>query len=429
MGADGEEPRRILTSELGSLRALAWSPAGQRLAYVRLRGTLAKPERTIETCDLAGGAHTVVLSDPHIYNGRFFYGIAWLPDARIFYPVLSESGDAELWTIRADPSTGQQRGDATRLTNWKNFHAIPGGASADGKRLIVGRQRDETGIYVGDLAVGSKVFTPQRFTPDDWYNAVTDWTKDSKAILFHSNRNGRWAIFKQDIDAKTPEPLIAGSENYFQPKLSAQGALLYMATASSNRIDPSDTTIRLMSTPEQGGARSTLLMGKYNYGCGSSPSSSCVASELKDGQLSFFHLDPVKGRGEEIGRIGYKAPDARWDLSPDGTRLAIVDNYEEKAEIRILNLADRMVTVLPVRDWKWNTLQQISWTADGKSWFAYTNSDSYSALLSIDASGNPKILQKIPAGYVSSIVPSPDGKRLAFTKMVYAIDVMLLENF
>ena len=82
-------------------------------------------------------------------------------------------------------------------------------------------------------------------------------------------------------------------------------------------------------TPEQGGARTTLMNGgfpAYYYECGSSPPSACVVSELKDGHLVFFHLDPLKGTGEEVARIdGYQSPIARWDLSPDGARIAIVD--------------------------------------------------------------------------------------------------------
>jgi len=177
---------------------------------------------------------------------------------------------------------------------------------------------------------------------------VADWSKDSKAVLFHSKRNGRWAIFKQDIDAQTSETLVAGSENYFWPRLSAHGALLSSATSSPDRWQSGDTTIRLMSTPEQGGARSTLMMGRDDYACGSSPTSSCVGSEIKDGNLIFFHLDPVKGRGEEIARLaGYRSPQGLWGLSPDGGRLAIVDRDKEKGEIRILNLTDRTVTRPP----------------------------------------------------------------------------------
>ena len=76
----------------------------------------------------------------------------------------------------------------------------------------------------------------------------------------------------------------------------------------------------------------------------------------EDDQLIFYDLDPVKGRGEEIARLaGYKALEPRFDLSPDGSRLAIVDLGEHKGEIRILNLADRKVTVLPGWDWKWQS--------------------------------------------------------------------------
>jgi eukaryotic-like serine/threonine-protein kinase len=433
MGADGEEPHRILISDAQELLfGLAWSPTGQRLTYIRTRGPFEKGEATIETCDLAGGARTAVLSDPHLYGLDGLSGIAWLPDGRIIYSIYSGDTESNLWARITDPSTGKPRGDAKRLAGWKEFRAQNPQASADGKRLIADRAHTENGIYLGDLAFGNKGFTPHRFTPDDWYNAVWSWTKDSKAILFDSKRNGRWAIFEQNIDGKTPETLIAGSENYCVPRLSAQGTLLYSATASPKLMETGDTSIRLMSTPEHGGARSTLMMGRYTYACGSSPSSSCVVAELKGSQLIFFHLDPLKGRGEEIASIaGYRGVEPRWDLSPDGTRIAIVDNIEAKGEIWILNVADRKTTVLPVRDWKWQSLAIISWAADGKNLFALAEPGSSWAILSIDADGNPRVLYEIPsgAGWVSTIVPSPDGKRLAFTKRMYGDDVMLLENF
>lgn len=52
----------------------------------------------------------------------------------------------------------------------------------------------------------------------------------------------------------------------------------------------------------------------------------------------------------------------------------IVDPAEEKGEIRILNLADQMTTVLPIGDWKWQLLTYVSWSADGKSWFVLAQS-------------------------------------------------------
>jgi Tol biopolymer transport system component len=431
VGSDGEDPHRILASDAALVR-VAWSPTGKRLAYVWFRGTSAKVEVAMETCDLAGGTRYVVSSDPHLWGwAAGMAGAAWLPDGRIVYVIYSDDMESNLWAIRVDPTTGKPSGEPNRLAGWKDFEAELPQANADGKRLIAFRQRTEDMIYVGDLASGSRVFTPHRIVLDDWSSLVTGWTKDSRAILFFSKWRGRLAIFKQGLDTKTPETLISGPENYFRPRVSAGGTLLYTATASTRIWDPSDPTIRLMSTPLQGGPRSTLMMGSYEYKCGLSPSSSCVVSELKDTQLTFFYLDPLKGRGEEIASIGgYKGVWPRWDLSPDGSKIAIVDEGEQKGEIRILSLADRRISVLPVRNRKWLHLQHISWAADGQNLFALEFGSSVSLLL-IDAIGTRKVLYEIPAGagWISSIVPSPDGKHLAFSKRVYVGDVMLLENF
>ena len=430
MGADGEEPHRILTVDaLERASGLAWSPTGQRLAYVRL-GSLAKPEGVLETSDLAGGARTVVLSDPQLQNmSSGLDSIAWLPDGRILYGNHSGDEESTLWAVKTDPSRGKPGGGPSRVVGWKDFLADGPMASADGKRLIVGRRRTGDTIYVGDVAAGSKDFAPHRVLLDDWSSAVMGWTQDSKAILFHSQRNGKWAVFKQDMDGKTPETLISGPESYFRPRISPGGTLLYTATASTRVWDPVDPTIRLMSTPLQGGPRSTLMMGRYEYKCSFSPSSSCIVSSLRDAQLTFFYLDPLKGRGQEIASIaGYREVQPRWDLSPDGSKIAIVDEIGEKGEIRILNLADRRISVLRVRNYQ--QLQHVSWAADGQNLFAVAF-DTSVCLLSVDANGNARVLYEIPenAGWISSIMPSPDGEHLAFSKRATTSDVLLLENF
>ena len=120
--------------------------------------------------------------------------------------------ESDLWAIRAEPASGQRTGDTTRLGGWKNFAALEPQASADGKRLIAAREHTQTGIYIGDLAIGNAGFTPRRFNHDDWYDYVAAWTKDSKAVVFDSKRNGRWAIFEQQLDSPSPETLIAGPD-------------------------------------------------------------------------------------------------------------------------------------------------------------------------------------------------------------------------
>jgi hypothetical protein len=90
-------------------------------------------------------------------------------------------------------------------------------------------------------------------------------------------------------------------------------------------------------------------------------------------------------------------PDMRHFLSAGG-RIAIVDKRKLNGEIRILRLADQRITILPVRNWKWQFLSQISWAADGKSLFALAQSASSMAILALDSNGNPRVLHEMPAG-------------------------------
>jgi hypothetical protein len=66
-----------------------------------------------------------------------------------------------------------------------------------------------------------------------------------------------------------------------------------------------------------------------------------------------MYYPPAKDRSgffPSLARIAdYQGFDPGGDLSPDGSTLVIVDHGQAKGEIRILNLADRTVTVLPVR--------------------------------------------------------------------------------
>jgi Tol biopolymer transport system component len=284
----------------------------------------------------------------------------------------------------------------------------------------------ESLIYLGGLSSERKAFTPLRFTPDGWYNMVADWTKDGSSILFVSLRNGQGTIFEQKLDTENPETLIAGPESYLGPQLSAEGTLLYTARSPSPPF-----VYRLMSTPEHGGPRSTLMEGLYGYACGSRPRSACVVAELKGKELTFYYLDPVKGEGEKIATLDrYAAAYPQWSLSPDGARIAIVEPYVNN-QVRILNLSDGTITLLPVRNWNYQSLEVISWSADGKGLFASAQSSSSIALISINVDGSYKILEEMPVGaaWISGIAPSPDGKHLAFTKRVYVWNVMLLENF
>jgi serine/threonine protein kinase/Tol biopolymer transport system component len=430
MGANGEEPHRIAEfNALDSFDSLAWSPSGQRLAYTRRRGTYSKPDVVIETCDLQGHQRALILSEPGLWGANGVSDVYWLPGGRILYrlPDPLSYSDFSIWAAAADPSSGKPTGPPVRLTNgegdWSNFQATD-----DGRRLTYLSTRSSDAIYLGNLELGAQTFNPRRLTLTEWDNWPSDWTRDSKAILFHSYRSGRAAILTQRVDQQSPESLLSGAESYREPVFSPAGdRLLYTASATSDRLDSSK---RLMSTPLHGGAPSLLLTGTYSYHCGSTPSARCVLGQVEGQQLIFSILDPAEGQGTEIERLQFHFYEY-WSLSHDGNKIALVDPGASAGEVRILTLADRKVMTLALQDWKWIRIQSVTWSSDGSHLFATAISETSTVLLLIDLHGNLQVLDEAPIGetWLYGPVASPDGHYLAYMKRSYESNAMMLENF
>jgi serine/threonine protein kinase/Tol biopolymer transport system component len=431
MGANGEAAHRIAQFDaVDSIDSFAWSPSGKRLVYTRHRGEYLKPEVVIETCDLQGGQRTLILSEPKLWDKHGVSDVYWLPDGRILYrlpgPYTSSNSDSNIWAVAADPGSGKPLGPPKRLTNAAGDAGVFG-ASVDGKRFTYISSRSSDSVYLGNLEFGAGTFNPRRLTLDEWASSPADWTRDSKAVLFQSNRNSRGAILKQRIDQQSPEILLSGAEGYFWPAFSPSGdRLLFTMTATGDRYDPS---ARLMSVPLDGGAREVLLSGNYTYHCGSVPSARCVFSEVQGQQLVFSILDPVKGKGTEIQRVEAPA-NAYWDLSPDARQIAIVDPTGYQGEIRILTLADRSTVTLPLRHWNWGLMQSVTWAADGNHLFATAWGQS-AVILLIDLRGNLQVLAKAPGAeeWLYGPVASPDGRYLAYMKRIVESNVVMLEHF
>jgi Tol biopolymer transport system component len=430
MGSDGEDPRRIIAVGADeSLGHFAWSPRGHRLVYGRSRGEYGKNEAVIETCDLDGGHRTQVFSDPKLWGPEGLSRLAWLPDGRVIYsaPTSPAAATYDIWTVAADPDTGERRGDPSALTSWERD--MPGlfSVSGDGKRLIYDSQRDDDVLFVGDLRAPDKKLQSRRLTADEWTSYPGDWARDSGAVYFDSLRGGRWVIAKVSPDSGASEVLLSGAAHYYGPALSPDGTRLLF----SEKTDQPDPVRRLMSMPIGGGARSSILEGRHTYHCGHSASAGCVLGDIQGKELVFFRLDPIKGKGEEIQRID-SDPYAFWALSSDGTKIAIAA-ANEKNWIRVLSIPDHKVLELP-HSGTWNIVQHVTWAADGKHLFATAWSDptgKFQSILYLDQQGNLQPLNEVKqgAGWFMDMEASPDGHYLAYTERLYEANITMLENF
>jgi serine/threonine protein kinase len=246
MDVQGRNPQRVLAlGEKEVIWDVRWSPDGRRLAYLRARDRYDGSQYSIETCDLKGASRTVVLSSADfVPSGPLFHDLCWLPDRRIIYSRQEsrDSNDDNLWQIGINDQTGKPIGTSKRITQWPGSSIWALAASADGKRLVFLKTAFQTQVYVSELdGGGTRMNPPRRLTNDAANDEPRAWMPDSKAVLFQSDRNGTWGIFKQEITEDEAQAAIIGQQDASYPGISADGEwILYRESPSQRYLKFSD---------------------------------------------------------------------------------------------------------------------------------------------------------------------------------------------
>jgi eukaryotic-like serine/threonine-protein kinase len=431
-GADGGNARKIQDKEGDEYQSLAWSPSGQRLAYLKKLekgGVDPNSGGSIETLSLNGGSPSVVFSDPGILN---WGGLVWLPDGRL---VFSSSGKKvidehpNLWAILTDLRTGKPSGKPAQITKWADSIAHSPSVSSDGSRLVAGKNRQWNEAYISELKDnGTRLDSPKRLTSSDSGNVVVGWTRDGGTVLLMSNRAGRSQIYKQRIDSDAPELLASSPDDQLYPSFSPDAAwVLYWALGQSQVASQ-----RLMRVPASGGSPEQVLEAPVDpmisFDCPSRPLSSCVISREEQGQLIFYALDPVQGQGKEIIRSKWgRANDLQWCISPDGSHIAFASQTQLREQIRVLDLQNGTERNLSLpKGWY---IYGFSWAADGKALYGSVPTSTEFLILRIDLDGNTHVLFKRVAPWIGTPFSSPDGKHLAYFEGIVDDNFWLLENF
>lgn len=240
-------------------------------------------------------------------------------------------------------------------------------------------------------------------------------------MLFSSNRRGTWDIFKQDIEQQNAEVIVAEPGSQWYPISSPEGKWILYGSGST-----------LMRVPVSGGPSEKVLevKGSAIFRCSSPPSAVCILGELAEekNQYVFSTFDPIQGRGNELARTKAKPPFNNWDLSPDGTQVAMVHNDDYR--IRIITLLSGEEREVYVKEW--SGFEYISWAADGKGFYVnghYARGISHPALLYVDLKGRAKVLRQNPHEWHIMPVLSPDGRYLAFSTMPFHGNVWMIEGF
>jgi Tol biopolymer transport system component/DNA-binding winged helix-turn-helix (wHTH) protein len=439
MQADGGKPRRIVAGDRSMIISPTWSPDGRKIAYVtgNYEPEIWQTSTRVEIFDLATGRKETILSAVSLRPG-----LVWTTDGRLIYAVSEpppNQNDSNIWAARLGWD-GHIYGPASRLTATTGDVAAMS-ASADGKRLAYTKHWLQPDVYVAELnPAGTRLSTPKRLTLDERNDFPFAWTPDSKAVLFSSDRDGAYHIYKQAIDQSVPERLALGDEQAMAPRLTPDGAsVLYVIWPKVGEIPAAGG---LMRVPLAGGPPQAVVKQDAigNVQCTRLPSALCIYDVRKMDQMSFFKFDPASGKSEELPQLSVHDEPSyayNWSLSPDGKILAtskregwaMGDYSSQRApSITFVSVADgskRTVTV-PA----WAGLNSIDWAVDGRSLWApvYTNTGTW-ALLKIDLQGRATTVLEDTRMTIGWAIPAPDGKHLALWKASGSSNVWMLERF
>jgi serine/threonine protein kinase/dipeptidyl aminopeptidase/acylaminoacyl peptidase len=434
MGPHGESPHKILSADDQSgIGGMAWSPAGNRIAYTNTHHAGDKTVYSVETCDLNGTARTTVLVDDKLND------FTWVSPGRLIYSrYVAGSRDNfsnDLWDLKVDSSTGTPHGSPRRLTDWSGFYVYGLSATADGKHLVFQRGNEHESVFVGDLA-GHKdgMVQAHRLTLDDYGDIPTAWTGDSNYVLFSSARAAGRQIYRQTLDGSIPpQPVTqAPAMTFILVRPAPDGASLVVEGNPAG-----SETVGLYRVASGGGIPQLLFEpGEFvDFRCTDRRTNLCVYGSIipkqKDLIINSFDpssLAPASGKGKELLRIPVE-PGAMysWAISPDGSQVGIRKHDRNTSDIRFFSLHGGGTRTITVPGYL--NLRSLDWAPDSKSIFVGTSGPGGSVLLRVNLDGSVQpVWQQSHSAQIWGI-PSPDGRHIALSGRSADANVWMIDNF
>jgi Tol biopolymer transport system component len=469
-GINGEAPRKLVAGQNretdaaqleNGVRSSAWSPDGRWIAYLRTWKTAPGQQRSsIEVRPSNGGPAKTLLTEASLPKANAICIVdapdpspcmAWSPDWCLVFAASqaaeppSAGTKGSLWQVRVKPSTGEAASKPEQLTPWSEFEPRDLTITQDGKRLSFVERNNWNDVYLAELGPGgNSIKPPRRLTLDNRGIFTLDsWTPDRRAIVFSSSRNGRAELFRKGLKENIDEVIVRGPESYRWARLTADGSQMLYVEWTANAAGAPTTPDRLMRRPVAGGPPDRILeepagasvlqdLGLYvwDYKCPLRPGIPCVLGEKKGNELDFYSLDPLQGKGKHLGKTEVWRF-MNWDVSPDGSRLALIGQRGDKhlGKIEVLTLSDSTwQEISPERGV--GLLMLIAWTADGKGFFVNSWENNSSDLVHITLSGKVEtLIHNGTRQYMDKLLPSPDGKYLAYQGDTTESNVWMLEGF
>ncbi|HET6219788.1 MAG TPA: protein kinase [Acidobacteriaceae bacterium] len=434
-GMHGGEPRKVVAgADHDTFPIVFWSPDGRRLAFQRRHFDQHQYQYRYESVELSTGK--VAVESPNLLMSA----ASALPDGRVMFlrwdneDFTSSHG---LYEMKTDLATGALQGEPRKVASLAGDDTttlLGLSVAADGKQALTLMRSTQNSVFVGDFNQSApRISNVRRLTLDEQTNFPHAWTADSRDVIFESNRRGGYDIFKQGIDQRTPEVIVATPMTEMLPQLSPDGHFVLYDARPRESYQPwfyRPGSSKLMRVPVEGGNPQEVPIGGPldEFRCALGAGKRCVLRTTVPGESrTYYDLDAVRGKGQELARTKWSVEVlGDWDVSPDGTQVAIPNHDSRDARIRVVSLEPKAnqpherEVILPGM----TNLRGLVWAADGHGWFVSVDTTVGNQLLYVYLDGRFQSLGDIH-GWA---VPSPDGRRVAFLNTIIATNAWLIER-
>lgn len=216
--ADGFDEQVILDSKQ-PLMSPAWSPDGQKLAYVSFES--GRPEIYIQ--EVFSGQRQSVTKYPGLNNAP-----VWSPDGRYLAMTLSKTGNPEVHVYNL------QTGALTQITHHPGIDTEPNW-SPDGRKLVFTSDRGgRPQLYTVNMNGASKGGRPQRVTFEGDYNARGVFSPDGRHLAMVHGEGSRFRIAILELDNGRLQ-VLTDSRLDESPSFAPNGSMIIYATENQNR--------------------------------------------------------------------------------------------------------------------------------------------------------------------------------------------------